>query len=46
MRADPVLIELSAADVVERKQLYCFLGKLTKEQYQALMTHNLSRDLG
>ena len=29
VRADPVLIELCAADVVERKQLYRFLGKLT-----------------
>ena len=41
VRADPVLIELCAGDVVERKQLYRFLGKLTKEQYQALMAHVL-----
>ena len=43
VRADPVLIELCAADMVERKQLYRFLGKLTKEQYQALMTHVLGQ---
>jgi hypothetical protein len=41
VRADAVLIELCAANLVERKQLYRFLGKLTKEQYQALMAHVL-----
>lgn len=41
VRADPVLIELCAANLVERKQLYRFLGRLTKEQYQALMAHVL-----
>lgn len=43
VRADPVLIELCAADMIERKQLYRFLGKLTKAQYQALMAHVLKQ---
>lgn len=43
VRADPVLIELCTADMVERKRLYRFLGKLTKEQYQALTAHVLKQ---
>ena len=42
-RADQILIECCAADVLERKQLYRFLGKMTQEQYQAWLQHILRR---
>ena len=40
---DPVLLECCAADLLERKQLYRLLGKLTKAQYQAWLAHMLRR---
>ena len=42
-RADQILIECCAADLVERKQLYRFLGKMTQEQYQDWLQHILRR---
>jgi hypothetical protein len=41
--ADPVLLECCAVELLERKQLYRLLGKLTKDQYQAWMQHILRR---
>lgn len=41
--SDPVLLECCAVDLLERKQLYRFLGKLTKAQYQAWLVHILKR---
>jgi hypothetical protein len=42
-RADQILIECCAADLVERKQLYRFLGKMTQEQYQDWLQQILRR---
>jgi len=40
---DPVLLECCAVEMLERKQLYRFLGKMTKSQYQAWLVHILRR---
>jgi hypothetical protein len=42
-RNDPVLLECCAAELLERKQIYRFLGKMTQEQYQAWLVHILGR---
>jgi chitodextrinase len=41
--SDLVLLECCAVDLLERKQLYRFLGKMTKAQYQAWLVHILRR---
>lgn len=42
-RDDPVLVECCAVELLERKQLYRFLGKMTQGQYQAWLMHILVR---
>lgn len=42
-RGDQVLLECCAVDLLERKQLYRLLGKMTQEQYQAWLLHILKR---